>query len=248
MTIANAALTMIPLTMSSREIAKLTGKRHDHVVRDIEKMLKDAGEGLPKFGDTYKNPQNGQEYRCYNLPQDLTYTLVLGYRTDLRLKVVRRWMELEAQQAPAIKAPANMVEALTLALEQQKALEAKDQEIAELAPQAEALKELASLDGCHNIRSAAQQCGWPERKFANKLCELKWCYRHAVTGRLTVYRETINRGLMDAKNVEVKRTGYVEGVGQPMLTQNGLAKIRTIIGTHEAAMGPFAKAKEPASV
>ncbi|GCE85168.1 phage antirepressor [Komagataeibacter diospyri] len=116
----------------------------------------------------------------------------------------------------------------------------------ELAPKAEALEELASLDGRHNIRSAAQQCGWPERKFANKLCELKWCYRHAVTGRLTVYRETINRGFMDAKNVEVKRTGYVEGVGQPMLTQNGLAKIRTIIGTHEVAKRPFAKAKEPA--
>lgn len=117
----------------------------------------------------------------------------------------------------------------------------------EALPQAEALKELASLDGLHNIRSAAQQCGWPERKFAAKLCELKWCYRHGVTGRLTIYRETINRGFMDAKNVEVKRTGYVEGVGQPMMTQAGLAKIKTIIGTHEAAMRPFAKSPEPAT-
>jgi len=144
--------------------------------------------------------------------------------------------------------PQTYAEALLEAGRIAKERDALKAENRELAPQADALKELASLDGCHNIRSAAQQCGWPERKFANKLCELKWCYRHAVTGRLTVYRETINRGLMDAKNVEVKRTGYVEGVGQPMLTQAGLAKIRTIIGTHEAAMRPFAKSPESAPV
>ncbi|MFT8711440.1 BRO family protein [Komagataeibacter rhaeticus] len=129
-----------------------------------------------------------------------------------------------------IKAPANMVEALTLALEQQKALEAKDQEIAELAPQAGALQKLASLEGVHNLRSAAQQCGWPERKFINRLSELGWLYTHSVTGRKCAYADKIKAGLMESKNVEVKRSSYVEGVGQPMITQKGLAKIRTIIG------------------
>jgi len=75
---------------------ELTGQRHDNVVRDIEKMLAEneidclkfegvyldaKGErrtcySLPKFGDTYTNEQNGQKYRCYNLPKDLTITLV----------------------------------------------------------------------------------------------------------------------------------------------------------------------------
>ena len=36
------------ITMSSREIAELCEKRHDHVLRDIEKMLQDIGD--PKFG------------------------------------------------------------------------------------------------------------------------------------------------------------------------------------------------------
>ena len=58
------------LTMSSREIAELTGKRHDNVVRDIKAMFEQLGDsdGLLKSEDTYLNPQNGQKYKCYNLP------------------------------------------------------------------------------------------------------------------------------------------------------------------------------------
>lgn len=82
------------LTMSSREIARLTGKRHDNVVRDIEKMLNDVGINRLKFEGVYLDAK-GEDRKCYNLPQDLTYTLVAGYRSDLRLKIVRRWMELE---------------------------------------------------------------------------------------------------------------------------------------------------------
>ncbi|GBQ74954.1 hypothetical protein GLUCOINTEAF2_0201251 [Komagataeibacter intermedius AF2] len=215
------------LTMSSREIAELTAKQHAHVMRDIRAMLEQVGEGRSKFGSTYLDAQ-GKERECYNLPQDLTYNLVLGYRADLRLKVVRRWMELEAQQAPAL--PKTYAEALLeagrLAQERDKLVEEKRA----LEPKVAALDKLASLEGVHNLRSAAQQCGWPERKFVNRLIELGWLYTHSVTGRKCAYADKIKAGLMESKNVEVRRTGYVEGVGQPMITQKGLAKIRTIIG------------------
>lgn len=215
------------LTMSSREIAELTTKQHAHVMRDIRAMLEQVGEGRSKFGSTYLDAQ-GKERECYNLPQDLTYNLVLGYRADLRLKVVRRWMELETQQAPAL--PKTYAEALLeagrLAQERDKLVEEKRA----LEPKVVALDRLASLEGVHNLRSAAQQCGWPERKFINRLIELGWLYTHSVTGRKCAYADKIKAGLMESKNVEVRRTGYVEGVGQPMITQKGLAKIRTIIG------------------
>lgn len=58
-----------PLTMSSLEIAELTGKRHDNVMRDIKNMLDELGEGVLSFEDTYINKQNGQEYACFNLPK-----------------------------------------------------------------------------------------------------------------------------------------------------------------------------------
>ena len=86
-------------TMSSLEIAKITGKRHDHIVRDIEKFLEEIGEGgVPKFGDTYVNPQNGQEYRCYNLPKRECLGLASGYDAKLRMMIIDRWAELETKE------------------------------------------------------------------------------------------------------------------------------------------------------
>lgn len=47
-----------PVTMTSLEIAELTGKRHDHVVRDIRTMLVELhGEGcLLSFEQTSARP------------------------------------------------------------------------------------------------------------------------------------------------------------------------------------------------
>ncbi|XYD10168.1 Rha family transcriptional regulator [Methylobacterium sp. NMS12] len=68
-------------SMLTTEVAELTGKRHDHVMRDARKMLVELhGEGgLPKFGDTYRNEQNGQDYPCYRLPKRELMVLVTGY-------------------------------------------------------------------------------------------------------------------------------------------------------------------------
>ena len=84
-------------TMSSREIAELTGKRHDHVMRDIDKMFSEIGGNGPQFWGTYKTKQ-GNEYGCYHLPKRETYILISGYNTVLRAKIIDRWMELEQKE------------------------------------------------------------------------------------------------------------------------------------------------------
>lgn len=81
-------------TMNSLDIAELVGKRHDNVVRDIEKQIGALG-GLLRFEDTYINKQNGQSYICYNLPYRETMILVSGYSVELRARVIDRWLELE---------------------------------------------------------------------------------------------------------------------------------------------------------
>lgn len=80
--------------MSSREIAELTGKRHDHVMRDIKVMLDDLGINGPKFGGVYRDAK-GEQRPCFNLPKRETMVLVSGYPVVLRARIIDRWMELE---------------------------------------------------------------------------------------------------------------------------------------------------------
>lgn len=86
------------LTMSSREIAELTGKDHRNVMRDIRSMLDELGLGELSFERSYLSNQN-KTLPCYNLPKDLTITLVSGYNITMRHRIITRWMELEQQQA-----------------------------------------------------------------------------------------------------------------------------------------------------
>lgn len=95
-----------PVTMSSREIADLTAKRHDNVVADIKKMLSELGEDVLNFQGIYRDSMN-REQTEYRLDRELTETLLLGYSAPLRLKVIRRLREMEA----ALAAPRQMTAA-----------------------------------------------------------------------------------------------------------------------------------------
>ena len=67
------------LTMTSREIAELTGKQHKHVLEDIRKMLAELGLTLAGFTadvlDSYGRTQP--------LPKRETLILVSGYNLIL---------------------------------------------------------------------------------------------------------------------------------------------------------------------
>ncbi|WP_208153362.1 Rha family transcriptional regulator [Sinorhizobium medicae] len=94
----NAILGNQPVTMSSREIADVTGKRHPDVKRDIERMLVDLEEDVSRFAHIYIDSMN-REQTEYRLDRELTETLLLGYSAPLRRKVIKRLRELEAMVA-----------------------------------------------------------------------------------------------------------------------------------------------------
>ena len=88
--------------MSSREIAELCDKRHDHVCRDIENLNLEYGKlSLPKVGECDYTADNGQTYREFRLTKEQTIDLITGYRADLRIKINRRWQELEQTNTPS---------------------------------------------------------------------------------------------------------------------------------------------------
>jgi phage regulator Rha-like protein len=98
--VSRKSQSMTCQTMSSREIAKLTGKEHFHVKRDIEKLLKELSEDASKFGCIYTDRQNRSQTE-YCLDRDHTDCLLTGYSAPLRMKVIKRWKELEAAQPKA---------------------------------------------------------------------------------------------------------------------------------------------------
>ncbi|MEJ5081078.1 Rha family transcriptional regulator [Ochrobactrum sp. MYb379] len=95
------------VTMSSREIAELTGKRHPDVKRDIEKMLNELEEDVSRFAHIYQDSMN-RDQNEYQLDRELTETLLLGYSAPLRRKVIKRLRELEE----TVYRPINSAEAL----------------------------------------------------------------------------------------------------------------------------------------
>lgn len=97
--------------MSSREIAEYTGKMHQDVLRDIRTMLDQLELGTSSFAASYLSEQN-KTLPMFNLPKDLTITLVSGYSAPMRHAIVKRWMELEAQAPAQLKVPTNFREAL----------------------------------------------------------------------------------------------------------------------------------------
>lgn len=98
------SVSMMKETMSSLEIAKLTGKEHRNVLRDIRNMLDDLGEGgMPNFEHTYVNEQNGQTYPYFELPKRECLCLASGYDVKLRMMIIDRWAELESKEIVGVK-------------------------------------------------------------------------------------------------------------------------------------------------
>ena len=87
-------------TMTSLEIAELTGKQHFHVMEAIRKMepawIKIAESNF-RLG-TYKDA-NGQLRPCYQLTKTECLYIATKFNDEARAKLVLRWEELEREQA-----------------------------------------------------------------------------------------------------------------------------------------------------
>ncbi|WP_273724321.1 phage regulatory protein/antirepressor Ant [Bartonella sp. AU18XJBT] len=224
----STANSAIPQTMSSREIAELCSKRHDHVMRDIKRILEELYHegGLPKFGGTYLDKQ-GKPQNCYNLPKRECLILVSGYSTALRAKIIDRWQELEKQViTPQIdySSPQAMIGFLR---HLQSQIEQKDNTIAELAPKAEALDGLKRSDGLFGLIEAAKMLEVRPKDLTDYLRKHDWVYRRAPGAPLLPYQDKIKKGFMDCPAITIQRPDGTEKVlPSTKITPKGLACLR----------------------
>lgn len=184
-------LMSIKETMSSLQIAEITEKRHDAVLRDIRNLL-DQGVGAHNFVESSYNNSQNKELPCFILTKKGCLILASGYNALLREKIINRWEELELQHRNGgFQIPQTLSEALMLAAEQTKQLEqakaekqlleakAQEQErvIKEQAPKVEYYQKVLTSESTYTVTQIAKEFGWGPQTLNRKLKELGIQYK-----------------------------------------------------------------------
>lgn len=214
------------LTMSSREIAELTGKEHKNVLADVRKMLEDLGQTSAAFSadvpDAYGRPQV-----VFNLPKRETLILVSGYSVELRARIIDRWQALEDGTAAL---PKTLPEALRLAADMAEQKAKAEAALALAAPKAEALDRIATADGSMCVRDAAKALQLRPIDLTRWLQAHGWVYRRQGNAQLLGYQDKVQTGYLEHKVTVVSRTdGTEKVVEQVRVTPKGLARLAVAI-------------------
>lgn len=197
-------LTSVQATMSSREIAVLTEKQHQHVKRDIESMLIDLGEDVSSFGRIYFDSMN-REQTEYALDRELTETLLTGYSAPLRRTVIARWRQLEEGAAPTFAIPQSFADALRLAADQQETIQRQADQIAAAAPAVEFVDRYVDSTGTKGFRQVCKLLKVKEPEFRIFLSDAKVMYK--LGGEWVPYAEHIDAGRFQV-NAGTADTGH----------------------------------------
>lgn len=214
------------LTMSSREIAELTGKEHKNVLADVRKMLEDLGQTSAAFSadapDAYGRPQV-----VFNLPKRETLILVSGYSVELRARIIDRWQALEDGTSAL---PKTLPEALRLAADMAEQKAKAEAALALAAPKADALDRIATADGSMCVRDAAKALQLRPIDLTRWLQAHGWVYRRQGNAQLLGYQDKVQTGYLEHKVTVVSRTdGTEKVVEQVRVTPKGLARLAVAI-------------------
>lgn len=225
-------------TMTSREIAELTGKEHRNVMADIRKMLAElhGDDRVLSFQQTVDrpNPSGGAPIPSpmYLLPKRETLILVSGYSVLMRARIIDRWQELEAAAAaPALAVPQTLPEALRLAADLAEKKAQAEAALAIAAPKAKALDRIATeTEGAVCLRVAAKLVQVQEKKFISFLNSEGWIFRHHHSHTWQGYSDKEKAGLLELKRTSVTRDdGSSKTVEQVLVTPRGQAKAAELI-------------------
>lgn len=203
-------------TMSSLEIAELTGKPHNDVLKAIRKMeeawskVAQGNFSLGSYAD-----KNGQQRPCYNLNKRECLYIATKFNDEARAKLVLRWEELENEKRQQFQVPTSFREALLLAAEQQakieeqqKMLEVKEEQVsvltnrvAEMNEKVSYLDQILRSQKTMTVTQIAQDYG--VSAISLNLTLEKMRIQRKVNGQWILYAQYLSEGYVHSKPVEI---------------------------------------------
>jgi len=153
-----------PQTMTSREMADLTEKRHDNVRRTIESLFHDGLISKPQIEDGNK-AANGVVEQVYQVCKRDSYVIVAQLSPAFTARLVDRWQELEN----SVSRELTRMELIQLALKAETENIALAAKIEADKPKVEFAEVIRAIDGVCHIEKVAKMLKIGRTKFFKRL-------------------------------------------------------------------------------
>lgn len=217
------------MTMTSREIAELTGRRHDQVLRTARELVE---QGVTQSVETpYVHEQNGQEYPEHLLSKRDSLVLVARLSPEFTAKIVDRWQELEAMQVPALALPnfANPAEAARAWAVQFEQRQVAEQALMIAAPKVEFVDRYVETKGSMGFRQVAKLLKANEHQLRELLIKRKVMYY--LNGTLTAHSNHIAAGRFETRTGTSEHNSHA--YTQARFTTKGVQYVASLWAEHQ---------------
>lgn len=223
---------------NSRDVAATFAKRHGDVLRAVRDLVDQAPElNQRNFASVEYVDAKGEQRAAYEMNRDGFTLLAMGFTgaTALKFKLayIDRFnaMEEELRASTAAALPRSFAEALQLAADQARRIEAQGQALAIAEPKAEALDRLEASEGSLCLYDAAKALGQPPKKFVAYLHAQGWIFQRQGSGQWAGHASHTRAGLMEHRPyVRKDRDGNDRNGLQAMITPKGLARLARNLG------------------
>lgn len=215
-------------TMSSLEIARLTGKDHAHVMRDIRNM-EPAWEKISqsKFGLASYSDAQGKQRPCYELTKTECLYVATKFNDEARAKLVIRWEELERKERanmialPDFTDPAEAAIAWAKQYNEKKVLLIENKQLEEeniqLALENQELKNdknyldlIMRSKALLTVSQIAQDYGMSGKALNKKLSELG--IQYSINGQWILYAKYKDCGYVSSRSIDIVRANGMPDV------------------------------------
>ena len=222
-------------TMTSLEIADVTGRNHKDVMRSIREM-EDAWVKVNgrKFALVEYKDAKGEMRPCYSLSKNECLYIATKFNDVARAKLILRWEELETKESYLIKVPTTFAEALRLAADQaekleaqEKMLEASSKEIVELSstiatmqPKVTYVDKILASKETVTTTQIAQDYGQSAKAF--NILLRNFGIQHKVGGQWILYAKHLPNGYVQSDTISIEhKDGSSGSVMHTKWTQKG---------------------------